>query len=164
MEVWYDHGHSAPGVPGAVGKLKAWFGPKYAQGGILADMDIAVVERDSGRARALIEIEETSSKPKLLLGDVLATLLGHAVMFQGKRSLLVGTYTTLIVLAKGGGSAQDQRLSYLQGQINQLKASLDTPNAAIGQVVLDLFQDEPDLNKKLREQIASALRRAGDDY
>jgi hypothetical protein len=43
------------------------FGKEYKSGALLAFLDIAVVSQDTDKVIALIEIEETTDKPKVLL-------------------------------------------------------------------------------------------------
>ena len=159
FDVLFDHGQTGVDPAANLGKLKSWFGPKYAATTILADLDIAIVERQSDRLVALIEIEETTSKPKVLLGDAFATLLGDHITFQGKRHLSVGPWTTLIVLAciPTPTPANQHRIDFLEQQVNQIKAGLTTPNASIGRVVMGGFQDEVDLGEKLRALIQAAI-------
>jgi hypothetical protein len=98
LDVLFDHGQKEPGPNDRVGKLASWFGPEFKLESRLSLIDIAVVLRGSAKALALIEIEETTDKPKVVLGDVLAILMGNGIKFQGKRDLLVGRWTSLIVL------------------------------------------------------------------
>ena len=68
-----------------------------------------MVRQESGEAVALIEIEESSATPKVLLGDAFATLLGDHITFQGKHALKKGKWTTLIVLVHAVGKRKEQR-------------------------------------------------------
>lgn len=158
-EILCGHGETTIDPPASLGKLKAWYGAHYANHAILADLDIAVVERATDRLIALIEIEETANKPKTLLGDALATLLASRITFQGKRHWDVGAWTALIILAKCTNPASHARIAYLDEQVRHLKAHLTTPNAAIGEVVMAGFEDEAELAEKLRTQIVRALTR-----
>jgi len=155
-------GHGEPGIDPveSLGKLRAWYSPKYANSSILADLDIAIVQRNTNQVVALIEVEETTCKPKVLLGNVLATLMGSQISFQGKRHLSVGTRTTLIVLAKCPTRAYKDRIAFLQEQLIPVTAHLMTPNAAIGQVVMDGFLDELELEEKLKMHIQAAITEA----
>lgn len=157
FDVLYGHGRSLADPADRLGKLKSWFGRKYQSDAILADLDLPVVSRQSGKAYALIEIEETTDKPKVLLGDILATLLGSRITFQGKRRLQVGAWTILIVLAYSKGRVHRRRLAFVQRQANLLKGGLNTPNAHVGRIVVDSFRDEADLAQKLRQLIKSAV-------
>jgi hypothetical protein len=162
LDVLYGHGVVGVDPPAQLGKLKAWYGSEYASHVILADLDIAVVSRALKQAYALIEIEETTCKPKVVLGDVMATLLGGNVTFRGKCPLGVGTWTTLIVLAKAKTSAQQERITFLAEQVSRIKARLEAPNAAIGRIVIDSFHDEGSLVSQLRMHVLAALDAAGD--
>ena len=113
-DVLFDHGQAGQDDPARLGRIASWFGEAYCAGARLALVDIAVVERGSDRAVALIEVEESAAPPKVLLGDVLATLLGERITFRGQRQLQVGEWTTLIVLARYGQQPHPERLALLQ--------------------------------------------------
>ena len=163
------HAHGQPGLdsPLLLGKIRAWNGEAYKPETILADLDMAVVSHaaavshEQERVYALIVVEETSSKPKLILGDVLATLLGKGIKFQGTRDLQVGRWTTLIVLARDRHQVQLNRLPYLEAQGKYLRENLLTPNASIGRVVIDTFLDDLQLEEKLRKSITEAIDKRG---
>ena len=156
-DVLFDHGDKEIDLPDKVGRIVSWFGSEYKRDARLAFLDIAVVSRDSDRVFALIEIEESTSKPKVLLGDVLATLLGDKITFQGKRDLKVGRWTKLIAIAYTNETAQ---IAFLRNKINRLRPQLSAPNAAIGQIVMDTFGGESELETKLTEAIKRALPNA----
>jgi hypothetical protein len=146
--VFCGHGKATPGTPNATGKLRVWYGPTIGNPSLLADLDIAVVERASNHAILLAEIEETSDQPKVLIGDAIAALLGSGVSFQG-HPLQVGAWTTLIVLAHLDGTPHAARFAFLQEQVTALKAKLSTPNAGFGRVVLAGYRDAGELPKVL---------------
>jgi hypothetical protein len=153
FEVLYDHGDTSQDTTGQIGRIVSWFGPEYKSAAQLAFLDIAIVAKDTGNAIALIEIEETTDKPKVIVGDVLATLLGDRISFQGKRTLDVGPWTTLIVLVKSSGKLHEKRRRFIQKKMNLLKSSLKTRNATIDQIVIQPFQGEDELKSKAKELI-----------
>ena len=167
FDILHDHGQPGIDSPLLLGKIRSWHGDIYKSETILADLDMAVVSHAAAvyhkeeRVYALIEIEETSSKPKLILGDVLATLLGKGIKFQGTRDLQVGRWTTLIVLAHDKHQSQLNRLPYLEAQSKYLRENLLTPNASIGRVVIDTFVDDLQLEEMLRQSITEALDKRG---
>jgi len=156
-DVYYDHGTSGDNV----GKIVSWFGEKYRRKAELCQLDIAVVEQNSERnVSALVEIEETNHKPKTLLGDVFATLLGEHFKFQGKHDLKVGAWTTLILMGKGNGSAADKvRIEFLKTNVNKNRSSQSKENMSVGEVVIELFNNESDLENILKLQIELACKR-----
>jgi hypothetical protein len=167
FDILRDHGEKGIDSPLLLGKIRAWFGDIYKSETILADLDMAVVNhaaavsRDPERVYALIVIEETSNKPKAILGDVLATLLGKGIKFQDQRDLQIGRWTTLIVLAHDRHADRLNRLPYLNAQSKVLRENLLTPNAAIGGVVIDTFVDYLQLEEKLRQNITEAINNRG---
>jgi hypothetical protein len=157
FDVLFDHAVKGTVPPQNLGKIASWFGPEYRSFTQLGFLDIAVVSRVSEKAIVLIEIEETTDQPKVLLGDLFATLLGEGVKFQGKRDLLVGPWTTLVILGRSKLQSHQARVAYLMEQAEQITTGLSTPNSSIGQTVIDLFRDEVDLLEKLRFQINQAI-------
>ncbi len=152
------HDHHQPGVDsaGKLGKPRSWFGPIYAAHALLADLDIVVAAKDTDQLIALVEIEETTDKPKVLLGDVLATLLGDYITFQGQQ-FQAGPWTSLIVLAHSTNPTHQDRIRYLETQVNHLKDTLNTRNAKIGKVVIRSFQDKQDLEETLKILIQTSI-------
>jgi hypothetical protein len=160
FDVLFDHALRGTVPPQNLGKIASWFGPEYKSVTQLGFLDIAVVSKLSEKAIALVEIEETTDQPKVLLGDLFATLLGEGVKFQGKRDLLVGPWTTLVILGRSKLRSHRARVDYLLEQARQIKTGLNAPNALIGQIVIDLFKDESDLLDKLRRIIQDVIRGA----
>jgi hypothetical protein len=160
IDVLYDHGQQAS-RPNKVGEIASWFGKDedYNFETRLALLDIAIVDRATDKAIALIEIEETTDKPKVLIGDVMAILLGDGIRFQGKCKLCIGPWTTLIVLGHSSSSSHVDRVHFLETQVKELKNCLPTKNKIIGEVVIGLFDDPADLDAKAKEKIEYARRR-----
>jgi hypothetical protein len=161
LNLLYGHGQTGIDPVENLGKLRSWNGPKYATSAILADLDMGVVIDGTDKLIVLIEIEETTSKPKVLLGDAMAILLGSQVTFQGKHHLAVGPWTTLIILACNPSLSGQSRVAFLEKEVNQLKTKLTTPNAKIRHVVIECFQNEMDLEQKLRSHIQDAVAASG---
>jgi hypothetical protein len=157
FDILYDHGKKGIDPPTKLGKIRSWFGDSYQSETILADLDIAVVSNNKERVYALIEIEGTANKPKVILGDVITALLGNGIKFQGKRDLRIGKWTTLIVMAHDANQNYLNRILYLTKQSNFLRENLLTPNASIGQVIIDTFSDDVQLDDKLNKHINDAI-------
>ena len=157
FDILHAHGQRGIDSPLRLGKIRSWFGDTYKSETILADLDMAIVSHDKDKVCALIEIEETTCKPKVILGDVLTTLLGKGIRFQGIRDLQVGRWTTLIVLAHDTRQFSHNRIPYLAEQSKYLRENLLTPNATIGRVVIDTFLDYNQLEDKLRKCIIDAI-------
>ena len=159
FDVIHDHRQIEIDSPDKLGKLRSWFGDNHKNGTGLADLDIAIVSRHDKKIYALIEIEETTDKPKVILGDVLATLLGNGIVFQGNPDLQVGGWTTLVVMVYDKHQSHLERLAFLVEQINFLKWKLTTPNATIGRIIVDSFtdMDKIGLENKFRDHIREAV-------
>src|SRR5271157_4911215 len=79
-DVLYDHDSTKENV----GKIVSWFGDKYGRESELSQLDIAIIEKGSDKALALIEIEETNDTPKTFTGDLFGVLLGDYISFRGE--------------------------------------------------------------------------------
>jgi len=141
-DVLYDHGSSSENV----GKIVSWFGDELNREAQLSFLDMAVVEHNSQKVFVLIEIEETTDKPKTLLADVLCTLMGDHIRFQGERELKVGDWTTLIVVGKSEVLHRERNF-YLSRKVDSIRPALGTANAKIGEVVIDTFSGESELEQ-----------------
>jgi len=161
FDVLHDHRQTEVDSPDMLGKLRSWFGPDRKNGTGLADLDIAIVSHDEKEIYALVEVEETTDTPKVILGDVLAILLGSGIVFLGEGNLKVGNWTTLIVMVSDKNQTHCARLAFLADQINILKKNLTTPNASIGLIIIDSFTNQEDLEKKLRDHILAAVSQRG---
>jgi hypothetical protein len=153
-EVLHDHGAKAKHV----GKIVSWFGTAKAptRETALSQMDIAVVEQKTWKALALIEIEETSNRPKSVLGDVFGALVGDRVTFRGK-TLKLGPWTTLIVMSSGTAS-QRPRNELIARNAKASQASMPGENAHIGKIVLESFASDAGLESKLKALIEGARK------
>jgi hypothetical protein len=149
--VLYDHDSTKENV----GKIVSWFGDQYNRESELSQLDIAIVKKDSDKAIALVEIEETNDTPKTFMGDLFGVFLGDHISFREERNILVGKYTTLIVLGKSK-TMHKKRNEYLREKGMKVKSSLTTANSVIGKIVIDTFADE----KGLYTLLSSVLDRA----
>jgi hypothetical protein len=137
-----------------VGKIVSHFSDKNERGTQLSYLDIAIVKKNTNQAVALIEIEETANRPKTIIGDIFAFLMGERVMFQGKE-LEVGNSTTLIVL--GYSKLQHPKHNqYILEKVAQAKSALGTKNCEIGRIVIETYSDK----NKLSSQLTSLLDKA----
>ena len=156
-DVLFDHGGKINEGRYKVGKINGWYGNEYNASSQLAQLDIAVVEKESHRALALIEIEESPSVPKVIIGDIFATLLCDHIAFERQRELEVGEFTGLLVLIRAGKIRKHSRDKYIQNQAIHLMKYMQSGNAVIGRVVLLEFESEKELseilNKKIEEWI-----------
>ena len=137
-DVLYDHGISSKPVK-TVGKIVSYFGDQNERGSQLSYLDIAIVEKNTNRAIALIEIEETANRPKTIIGDIFAFLMGERVVIQG-RELEVGNSTTLIIL----GYSKSQHLKhsqYIIEKVERAKSVLGTKNCEIGKIVIETYSE-----------------------
>jgi len=154
-DVLFDHGDSSNEN---VGRIVSWFGDELNREAQLSFLDIAVVEHNSQKVFVLVEIEETTDKPKTLLADVFGTLMGDHITFREKRKLRVGDWTILIVMGKSD-VLHRERNSFLRRTANSIRPALGTANASIKEVVIETFPNESELERMLKEQIDCALKK-----
>jgi hypothetical protein len=157
FDVFHDHAQDGNESPEGLGKIRSWFGSALKSESLLANIDLAIVSRQNGKIYALIEIEETNNKPKVILGDILATLLGSGIAYQGNQDLEVGDWTTFLVMVKDVHKLHHDRLTFLCAQTNLLKKHLNTPNAEIGRIIIDTFSTSDQLEEKLRNYVNEAI-------
>jgi hypothetical protein len=127
----------------------------------LAFPDIAVVDRVSKKIILLAEVEESKVQPKLVIADLLATLLGDHISFgrNRKEDLSLGPWTAFIVLAKSTGRGSgDQQFRILAARLNEIRKHLPTSNATVGTVIVVTYRNEPHLTRKLVAHTQKVLR------
>ncbi len=154
-DIFHDHRGDVKEDPEYVGKIVSWLlKGTNSRETELSQLDIAIVEKGSRHTIALIEIEETSGKPKTLLGDAMAALVGQEFQFKGQQ-LRTGAWTTLIIVARAT-EALYERNAYLKQLIGRARSGLRTDNNRIGMTVIEGFSSEADLWPKVRGQVEKA--------
>ena len=149
FDVYYDHGD--PSNP-FVGTIPVSTEEELTSKNQISQLDIAVVERDTYRAVALIEIEETTDTPKTLIGDIFTTLMGDSVHLPGRKNKAkVGNWTTLIMIGKDAG--HEDRNDRICNLANQAKSALGTGNSQVGNIVIAAFSEKKTLLNILLEEI-----------
>ena len=94
----------------------------------MSHIDIAIVKKSSegtDRVFALIEIEETTDKPKVLLGDVFGVLMGEHISTRSGNSIRVDKHTIFVILAKSK-VVHKKRNKYLLNKVMAIKNYLTT--------------------------------------
>lgn len=83
LKVYHDHG------PNRI-LIEAYRGEKRTDSNTLAEPDIAIVLDEPGKKKLLIlaELEETSSKPKTVIGDCSVILLSEHIIIGGRKDLI----------------------------------------------------------------------------
>jgi hypothetical protein len=143
-DVFYDHDPSSQNV----GKIVSTLNKDYKNGDELSQLDIVIVKQGPDQEVAfLIEIEETTSKPKTFLGDIFGVLFGEHIFFK-RNELIVGATTILVVVAVNKPD-HPVRNDFIQAQVNQVKAHLSTRNARIGKLVIKSYSGEEELMAQL---------------
>ena len=155
-DVYFDHGEPGPFMGTIVSSIDAV--PRMGEE--LSQLDIAVIEKSSRRAVALIEIEETTDTPKTFLGDIFGILMGNSVSFKGNTGdWKIGSWTTLIVL--GCGENHGPRNERLRELALRAKSALGTGNSHIGDIRIASFSEELSLKDAVMKEIELARQKAG---
>jgi len=92
-EVFYDHGDQKH-------RIVAYFND-YSRKNFLSFIDIAITEGEE--VKVLCEIEETSSNPKKILGDLVSILLAEKIRYAGLEYSISSPYVILGLHAKERG-------------------------------------------------------------
>ncbi len=155
FRVYYDHGEEASE---AVGKIVSSIRSPYKRRDELAQLDIVIVN-EKNDALVLIEIEETSDRPKTFLSDVFGILTGNFITPPGGvNPINVSSQTVLIVLGKGRDDHKE-RNDHIRDQVMAAKPYLGTGNSQIGTIIVESFSSNEDLAEKLGEHISQAMKR-----
>ena len=158
FDVFYDHGNP---VNNNVGEIVSSLGLPYKREDELAQLDIAIVEKDSNKAIVLVEIEETSDRPKTLLGDLFGVLFGKHISFNGN-PLDVGGYTTLVVAGiSKSKEGHALRNDHIEEVANRVRSSVGTPNSKIGKLAIKVYKDQNEILKLLPKDLEEAVRGGG---
>jgi len=157
--VYYDHGNKLTDPNVAV--VKGFFGDTVTNTSRLADVDIMVV-KPSGEIAILIEIEESSTTPKKLVGDLFTILMCNRFAVRGAKGQKyfdIAPETRLIVAGVGATAGQ---LKKIQGIIKSRLSQFEAPADSIGlkNVSLIVEQDLSAMVKKLTERVRESLARA----
>lgn len=154
-DVLYDHGSKKDNK--VVGKIVSWFGGNYNREAELSQLDIAIVKKNSDDVLVLIEIEETTDRPKTLLGDVFGLLMGEHIRFGGTRDLFLDRNAVLVILGQSKTKHGD-RNRRIQDAAMKVKSELLTANANVGRIIVDTFADEEELSKLMMDIIDEAMK------
>jgi len=138
------------------GKLRTWFGSSPKRETLLADLDIAIISAED-EVITLVEIEETTDKPKVILGDIFAILLGSGITYKGNKEYKIGEWTTLIVMSHDKTKSHFKRTAFICDQIKNLKEKIETPNKTIGKIIVENFANEEGLEEMLKQHVEKAI-------
>lgn len=153
--VYFDHdkvGH----------RLYCWYGQSYQTPYSLrhlAHVDMVVADPQTRAVHQIVEVEDSSSRPKTLIADVMAVLLGDGMAFDGSHDWRIGPWTSLIVLAYHASPPTPEylaRIQHIEQRLNGLLPHLDTGNARLGKIELSLFADLDGLTRYLQARGQSA--------
>ena len=154
--ILYDHDPSG-------GKIVSWFGKSpYGRNTQLSHIDIAIIEKNSERVLALIEIEETTDKPKTLLGDVFGVLMGDGVSYGNEHPLIVDDHTALFVfgfVTETSRFSHEGRILHLADRVNRINFSEKAGNCLIKTIKIKAFSSDRELIENLTTGIVSSVEK-----
>ena len=152
-DVYYDHGKKGD----FVGKIAVSINKDLGRVKEISQMDIAVINKKSNKVIALVEIEETTDNPKKLIGDIFSIIMGNSIHPPIREKVGVGEWTTLIIIGKG--TRHDERNKYILEMANNARPAMGTVNSSIGNIVIESFPDNGNLENTLMKQIDDAIQR-----
>jgi hypothetical protein len=152
-DVLYDHGVLSE----TVGKIVSYFSETKERGTQLSYLDIAIVKKNTNEAIVLVEIEATANRPKTIIADIFAFLMGERLAFQ-RRELEVGSKTILIVLGFSK-VPHPKHNQYILEKVEKVKSALGTKNSMIGKVVIETFPNEKELPMQLQSLLENMFKR-----
>ncbi|MBD3309494.1 hypothetical protein GF348_24155 [candidate division KSB3 bacterium] len=154
--VYYDHGDrlAAPNVVA----IKGFFGETVTNANRLADVDIIVV-KPGGEIAILIEIEESGTSPKKLVGDVFTILMCNRFAVRDgeeQRCFEITPETRLVVAGVGSSGQQTKKVrEVIAPRLGQFEASAD--GIKLRNVRLIIEKDLPAVLDKLAESVRESL-------
>ncbi len=156
FDVYYDHGDPSNSF---VGTIPVSTKEELTSKNQISQLDIAIVEKDTFKAIALIEIEETTDTPKTLIGDIFTTLMGNSVHLPGRENKVkVGNWTTLIIIGKGADHID--RNEHISDMANNVKTAFGTENSKIGNIVIKSLSENQILKDVLMGILDEAIQRS----
>ena len=152
--MYYDHGDP---MDNNVGKIVSSIEQDYGRKDGLSQLDIAIVDQSNDHVLALVEIEETTDRPKTLMGDLFGVLFGEYLSFK-RKTLKVGLFTTLLVTGIGD-AAFEQRNQHILRVAEKAKASLGTKNSEIGTLIMRVFSNGDELLAGVPLELVTIVKR-----
>ncbi len=94
-----------------------------------------------------------------MLADIFGTLMGDHFHSKIKGRLLVGAWTTLIVVVRTAPHFA-ARVDYLEHKVENINKTLPELGGLIGNIVIKRFEGDSELESLLNENIDLALERS----
>ena len=151
--VYYDHGDKE--THKNVSVVKGFCGEEVTRENKLTDLDIIVVNEE-GIAILLIEIEESKVSPKVLLGDMFATLLSdrYAVKNNGGQFYFDTGSETRLIIASVDTQSHAKRKNFeerVMPKIQELLSGNET--VKIGEIEFIFGNDPRSMIKNLKDRL-----------
>ena len=149
--VYYDHGKNTEKVIDKIGNIYVSLCQDVTRKTQIGQLDIAIVRKEDNKAVLLVEIEESSSKPKTIIGDVFSFLLGNYVKFKknGKEFGIKKDTTFLLLIL--GSNASPERVEWIKENALSMKGDMETFNSNVGKIEIQFTQE------KNEEKIANII-------
>ena len=151
LRVWYDHGTRE--LSRNVCQPTTYMGRRYGRDATLSGLDIAVTL--GSKVLLIVEIEERTARPKIILGDIFGVVLADSVMI-GKRRYSIKDVELLIAMVTPEKGKIAEKLSRLKRHVNKyIKALRDSGRSRSVRVV----SIEPTTQDELVQRIEKRIRR-----
>ena len=156
--VYYDHGDKAQDPN--VATIKGFFGQQVTRRNRLADLDVMIVDNDRDEVVLLIEIEETESPPKKLLGDVFAMLMCNQIAVKietEQRYFSLSPQTQLIVAGtvSSRGAGREKIRNTIAPRLQQFDVPSDS--IQIDQIKFVFGEDVFEVIEELKNEVRSSF-------
>ena len=108
IEVRYDHGNA---TELGVCQPTSYMGRRYGSDATLSGLDIVLLK--NGKVFIMVEVEESSVRPKIILGDIFSTVLAKKIRVKGK-SYPIHDAIMIVALTGNVRGRQVQKYSRLE--------------------------------------------------
>lgn len=113
IKLFYDHGDSSKPE---VCQPTTYIGKRYGADATLSGVDI-ILTKDKN-AFIAIEIEESQTRPKTILGDIFSVILSNKIRIKGE-PYSVKNATVIIAISDTGKGKQSAKYSRLERHLNK---------------------------------------------
>ncbi|MBZ5499538.1 MAG: hypothetical protein LAP85_24325 [Acidobacteriia bacterium] len=118
IDVRYDHGDS---TDVDVCQPTSYMGRRYGADATLSGVDIVLLKK--GNVFVVVEVEESSVRPKIILGDIFGTILARRIHVQG-RSYPIHDATMIVALTVSRRGQQVRKYSRLERLLTKFVSDL----------------------------------------
>lgn len=155
LRVYYDHGTRR--LSRNVFQPTTYMGRRYGRDATLSGLDIAVTL--GSKVLVIVEIEERTARPKIILGDIFGVVLADSVMI-GKRRYAVKDVELLIAMVTPEKGKIAGKLSRLKRHVNKyIKALRDSGRSKSVRMVSIEPATQDELVQRIEKRVRSIAKK-----